>query len=82
MKTEMGRCGYVVDSKTRRQVHVAVYKAHHGSLHRGWCVRHIDGDRWNNSIENLVAIPIAIWRDIRKWDHKNLVRELENWIKR
>ena len=39
------------------------YIKHHGEPPEGWHIHHIDGDRKNNDIDNLIAIPpkLHVW---------------------
>jgi len=37
--------------------HRAVYEFHHGPLPKGWDVHHVDEDKANNDISNLIALP-------------------------
>lgn len=37
----------------------AIYEEHHGSIPKGYVIRHLDGDHHNDSIDNLVAISRA-----------------------
>ena len=51
--------GYVVatDGKTARRYHRWLYEASFGSIPPGHDVHHIDGDRRNNSLDNLAVMP-------------------------
>ena len=40
------------------------YKKHYGEIPNDWDVHHIDFNRKNNQIENLVAIPIELHKKI------------------
>jgi hypothetical protein len=40
------------------------YRKHHGAIPKGCDVHHIDGDRWNNSPENLVALTLQQHYDV------------------
>ena len=46
-----------------------IYEAFHGKIPDGYCVRHKDGDRYNDSIENLEIISRA---DLLKLNNKTL----------
>jgi hypothetical protein len=48
--------GYSVDDRGRL-VHREIYKHAYGSIPAGWVVHHVDGNKSNNTTENLVAIP-------------------------
>ena len=48
-------CGYYYQRKGRR-LHRAVWEHHNGPIPKGYHVHHSDGDRSNNSIDNLVLL--------------------------
>ena len=48
--------------------HRKVWKDHNGLIPEGWIIHHIDGDKWNNRIENLEAMP--------RYDHKTQMRKI------
>lgn len=57
------RCGkYFSDSASDgiRRLHRAVWFTYHGTIPEGFDVHHIDGDRDNNQIENLLCLPRGI----------------------
>jgi hypothetical protein len=37
-----------------------VYEDAHGPIPNGWILYHLDGDRYNDDLDNLIAIPRAI----------------------
>lgn len=39
------------------RAHVWVWKNYHGSVEKGFHIHHIDGDKSNNDIENLIKMP-------------------------
>jgi hypothetical protein len=41
------------------------YIKHHGEPPEGWHIHHIDGDRKNNDIDNLIAVPPSL----HEWIH-------------
>lgn len=49
------RCGFYFQRKGRR-LHRAVWEKHNGKVPDGYHVHHIDGDRSNNSIDNLALM--------------------------
>lgn len=49
------RCGFYFQRKGRR-LHREVWQYHNGEVPSGYHVHHIDGDRSNNSIENLALM--------------------------
>ena len=42
-----------------RSVHILVYEAFVAPLKQGLCVHHIDHNKLNNSVDNLVAMTVA-----------------------
>lgn len=37
-----------------------VYEDAHGEVPKGWIIYHLDADRYNDSLDNLIAIPRAV----------------------
>lgn len=37
-----------------------VYEDAHGKVPSGWILYHLDGDRYNDNLDNLIAIPRAV----------------------
>lgn len=54
IETKFG--GYPVDPNGKVS-HRRIYKEHHKKIPYGWIVHHIDMDKKNNAIENLIALP-------------------------
>ena len=52
--------GYYLNSTTRKRLHRAVWEYHHGEIPKGWQVHHVDGDKSNNDISNLLLVPKSI----------------------
>lgn len=50
-------CGHVGGKSIYRPEHVLVWERAHGPLPAGWVVHHLNGDRKDNRLENLVALP-------------------------
>lgn len=62
--------------KTKRNLkhHRSIYKNHYGvELRKGYNIHHIDGNRNNNQIENLIEIPQYSHSWIHKKDNKHLI---------
>lgn len=51
------RNGYKLTEDGSNLEHRAVWIEHHGAILSGWVVHHIDFDKQNNDIDNLVALP-------------------------
>lgn len=51
-------CGYYFQHKSRR-LHRVVWEYHNGPIPKGYHIHHIDGDRSNNQLENLLCEPAA-----------------------
>lgn len=37
-----------------------IYEDAHGTIPKGWILYHLDGDRYNDDLDNLIAIPRAV----------------------
>lgn len=48
-------CGWYFQHKGKR-LHRAVWEAHNGEIPEGYHVHHVDGDRANNQLDNLVLL--------------------------
>jgi hypothetical protein len=59
VKAEKSR-DYLVGSSTGNLEHREVWRRYHGKIPKGWIVHHIDGDKHNNHIDNLIALPSAL----------------------
>lgn len=63
----MGSGKYYLSQSTHNEgrrhakgLHVAIWEFyHHTSVPKGYCIHHIDGDTFNNDIDNLVCEPIS-----------------------
>lgn len=51
--------GYVVDLKRGIVEHRQVWKAFQGAIPKGWDIHHIDFNKSNNLLSNLIALPHA-----------------------
>jgi hypothetical protein len=49
--------GYLVDTSSGRMIHREVFKKHYGRIPIGWLVHHVNHDKQDNRIENLIAVP-------------------------
>lgn len=56
-----------LDTKKREPLSRYVYKLHYGSIPKGYVIYHIDGNKLNNNINNLIAITR---RELLKWNNK------------
>tara|TARA_R100001591_G_scaffold103956_1_gene111449 strand:- start:769 stop:1116 length:348 start_codon:yes stop_codon:yes gene_type:complete len=53
-------CAYLwTSTKTRARRPRVIYEQHHGSIPKGYVIRHIDGNKDNDHIDNLQAISRA-----------------------
>jgi predicted nucleic acid-binding Zn ribbon protein len=50
------KTGYYLNSNLHLRLHRAVWTAYHGEIPKGYHIHHLDGDKQNNDIENLVLI--------------------------
>ncbi|NNU96185.1 HNH endonuclease signature motif containing protein [Anoxybacillus sp. EFIL] len=55
--TRDDKTGYYLNSTIRKRLHRYVWEYFHGEIPKGWHVHHVDGDKNNNHISNLVIIP-------------------------
>lgn len=58
MKFSLRNTGYYARTKGKRELmHRYIYEMEIGKIPFGWDVHHKDGNKENNSIENLIALP-------------------------
>lgn len=50
------KTGYYLNSTIRKRMHRYVWEFYNGSIPKGYCVHHIDHNRGNNDISNLVIM--------------------------
>ena len=55
----------------RRYAHRVIWERHHGPIPPGWVIHHLDEDKGNNAIENLVAMPKAEHQRLHRKDQPN-----------
>lgn len=86
-ETYLDARGYLRIAETDYLYHREVYReAKGGSIPKDWVIHHIDGDKLNNHIGNLIALPWALHTEIH--DHcrqegiKFLEREVVEWLLR
>ena len=48
--------GYYRNSKTRQRLHRYIWEKNYGKIEKGLDIHHIDGDKGNNEIDNLVLM--------------------------
>jgi hypothetical protein len=54
-------CAYInIGTNKRIRRPKKVYEYTHGTIPKGWIIYHLNGDRYNDSLENLIAIPRAV----------------------
>ena len=56
--TRDDRTGYYLNSTIRKRMHQYVWEFFYGEIPEGYCVHHIDHDKSNNEIDNLVLMKI------------------------
>lgn len=54
--TRDDKTGYYLNSTRRKRIHRAVWEFHNGTIPVGHDIHHVDGDKSNNSINNLQLI--------------------------
>lgn len=58
----------MANSDTVIRLHRTIWQTHYGEIPPGWEVHHIDGNKANNMLENLLCLPRA--------EHRKLHNEL------
>lgn len=63
---------------------VMVYEAKHGKLPANWVIYHLDLDKDNDDVENLIAVPRAILMKLNSGrmdsSFRNITQEVENYL--
>lgn len=84
MTCKINKDGYFANDK-RQLEHRVVYQKHHGIIPALWVVHHLDTDKINNDIENLIALPARIHNLLHKYQkqiRRRLSRiEVEKFLK-
>lgn len=57
--TRDDKTGYYLASTIRKRIHRYVWEFYNGEIPKGYCIHHIDHDKSNNSIDNLMLIKIG-----------------------
>lgn len=68
---------HVFNSHGRVGLHVLIWKKNFKSIPKGYEIHHIDGNRYNNSIENLICISKEAHKILHKYMEKNEYKDLE-----
>lgn len=55
--TRDDRTGYYLNSTLRKRLHRYIWEFYNGEIKRGYEIHHINGDKSNNDISNLVMLP-------------------------
>lgn len=74
------KCGFYFQRKGNR-LHRIVWAAANGGIERGWHVHHIDGDRSNNSLANLAALPGARHASLHGYERSDESRKIMGRIR-
>ncbi len=78
------RRGYLFCAETGKPLHRLIYYAAHPKVNRKWHIHHINGDKKDNDILNLIAIPCEVHVRLHKnWPMWGLParEELVKWWK-
>ena len=73
------------NKRVRRPKHV--YECHKGKIPNGWCVIHLDKDKDNDDIENLIIVPRGILMRLNsnrvpiKKTRKSIENEINKYLK-
>lgn len=77
--------GYYLSSRKidgkRRRLHEFVYEAEKGDVPSGFCVHHVDGDKSNNNVSNLIAISRSEHSRIHALEEGRREQARENVVK-
>lgn len=76
LKTKINEYGYAL-TEENKYLHREVYKKAHGPIPKGWDVHHIDGNKSNNTLENLLAMPAPIHDALHAY-----MKDTGNWLGR
>lgn len=71
--SRINKNGYVED-KNGNLEHRIIYKNAHGKIPKGWVVHHIDENKTNNDLQNLVALPERIHNLLHAFQTKHKTR--------
>lgn len=66
-------CGNYYQHKGRR-LHRVIWEHYHGAIPYGYDVHHIDGDRSNNNIKNLMLLPRSIHHALHMSDENRKIQ--------
>jgi hypothetical protein len=62
-----------------------VYEFHNGKIPKGWILYHLDQNKHNDNIDNLIAIPRAVLMKINAGrlnvNYHDIKQEVENYLK-
>ncbi len=73
------------NKRVRRPKHV--YECHKGKIPNGWCVIHLDKDKDNDDIENLIIVPRGILMRLNsnrvpiEFTRKSIENEINKYLK-
>lgn len=73
--------GYLFDSESKEYVHERAYFKQHGILPLGWHVHHIDYNKRNNNLENLIGIPQEMHDWLMRTKRKVKREKIEKWVR-
>jgi len=61
-----------------------IYEFHNGQIPKGWILYHLDQDKHNDNIDNLIAIPRAVLMKINSGrlaiNYHEIKQEVENYL--
>lgn len=76
--TRDDRTGYYLNATHSIRLHRCVWQNTHGCIHEGYHVHHIDKDKSNNNIDNLMAMPSA---EHYKLTGEQIPQERRDWCR-
>ena len=72
------KSGYWLCSTIHKRLHIYIYEKYNGEIPKGMQVHHIDHNKDNNEIENLVLLTVEEHRKIHK---KEMTEERKQWLR-
>lgn len=66
---------------TPRKMHIYVWEYHNGKLPAGYCLHHIDGDKGNNTLDNLQMLTVQEHSKLhaQEADHTAFIEKSKQW---
>jgi hypothetical protein len=72
--------GYLVRESDGVSWHRIVYRKHHKVIPPKWHIHHIDADKLNNEIDNLIAVPEKLHSTIHQFKPLPGRNQIQHWL--